>query len=412
MERRNMIKSTLGLGATLALAATRVNLSGAETQPSTTTPGDALGELTQRMAALEAKGGGTLELGDGVYEIPQPLVVPVSVSLVMTPHAIIRAKTGFSGEAVVIKGGGKYRRGGSFAGWIKGGVIDGNRQPLTGLRVDKMHRLEIADLEVQDCTFKGIHLAKGGNETNLSRVRINLMADVPHAPGSIGLHYERGDSKVSQVHILGYETAMRDDWGSNWFHMIHVWNVDDTQGPLKYAFYCNGGNDAFHMCYADSPSLAGFYINKPNHSVVQCSVYYSRWAPDGGGAAFLLTANGKHGTYLANDIYAEKEHRLGKAFDGDLSSSCILGTRYANVLGGMENRVTSGESIPTENKKIAGPITYPCLNLGGSGVRLERNPRAPGAEEGDLGEVRLVEDNQGSALWVKTSRGWKASKLG
>jgi len=63
-------------------------------------------ELTKRIVVLEQRGGGTLELGDGVYEIGKPLRLPSSVSLVMTPNAVIRAKTGFEGDVVLIKGTG------------------------------------------------------------------------------------------------------------------------------------------------------------------------------------------------------------------------------------------------------------------------------------------------------------------
>jgi hypothetical protein len=88
-------------------------------------------ELTQRIASLADRGGGTLELGDGVYEIDKPLRIPRSVSLVMTPNAVIRAKPGFAGDAVIIKGGGAYSAFSATSGWIRGGVIDANRQPLT-----------------------------------------------------------------------------------------------------------------------------------------------------------------------------------------------------------------------------------------------------------------------------------------
>ncbi|MBN8215850.1 MAG: hypothetical protein J0L75_04370, partial [Spirochaetes bacterium] len=374
--------------------------------------GDAQPELARRIAALDARGGGTLELGDGTYLLSQPLILPLSVSLSMSPRAVLRAQKDFNGDALLIKGGGKYPANSSSAGWIRGGVLDGARLALTGIRVEKLHRLEIADLEIQDAAMKGIHLARGGNETNLSRVRINLSADLAHAPGSIGVHYERGDCKASQVHIIGYETGIRDDWGSNWFHLIHAWNTETTQGPLKVAFDGNGGNSHFHMCYADSPTVAGFAIRKPNHTVVQCSVYYSRWAPEGGGAAFLLGPRGRHGTFLANDVWADEGHRLGKAFDGDLSSQTILGTRYANVLAGAENRIASGEDTPSELPKIKGPIRYPSLQVGGGGLRLAPAAKAPTPEEGELGELRWIEEGSNSALWVKTGKGWKSAKLG
>jgi hypothetical protein len=34
-----------------------------------------------------------------------------------------------------------------------------------------------------------------------------------------------------------------------------------------------------------------------------------------------------------------------------------------------------------------------------------------GRREGDLEEVRWVDDGSSSALWVKTKRGWKKSEL-
>ncbi len=220
-------------------------------------------ELAGRIAALHARGGGTLELADGMYAIDQPLHLPQNVSLSMLPGTIIRALPAFQGEAVVIKDMGEegvHQPG----GWIRGGVIDGARQPLTGLKVEYACRLDIADLEVRDATFKGIHLANGWYEVNLSHVRCNVDLHTPYAPGSIGIHYEKcGDSQVHLAHVIGYETGVRSDSWSNCFHLVHVWNYDPEQGPMNYCFYCNGHNDTYSQCYADSPTIAGFYMGKP-----------------------------------------------------------------------------------------------------------------------------------------------------
>jgi hypothetical protein len=169
---------------------------------------------------------------------------------------------------------------------------------------------------------------------------------------------------------------------------------------MNYCFYCNGSNNTFNQCYGDSPIIAGFYINKPNQSVVQCRVYYSRWAKDNAGAGILITPKGKNGSYLGNVLFADKDHRLGKAFDGDLTGACILGTSGWGVVGGLENRIPSGSSTD-----------QPPLTIAGSGFRLTQQSVPPTPEQGEVGEVRWVDDGKNSALWVKTPNGWKKSKL-
>lgn len=407
MNRRDLLQNAAGFGLVSGAFATPWSRSCLAQSATGTVPGaknanvsDWHEELTRRIAALEQGGGGTLELGDGLYEISQPLRLPVSVSLVMTPNAVIRAKSGFQGDAVVIKGGGSPSRFTVASGWIRGGIIDGGLQPITGLKVEGVERLEIADLEIQNATYKGIHLLRGGYERNITRVRCEVSLDARYAPGSIGIHYEGGDNKVILAHVIGYETGVRSDDSSNWFTMIHVWNYDPVQGPMQYCFYCNGDNNTFNQCYADSPTIAGFYVSKPSQSFMQCRVFYSRWAKDNSGAGFLITPEGRDGNYIGTAIFADHEHRLAKAFDGDLEGASILATTtLGGVDGGLENRIPSGDSAA------------PPLRLAGTGVCLTRQQQRPQPQDGDLGEIRWVDDGRSSALWVKTSSGWKKSRL-
>jgi hypothetical protein len=206
-------------------------------------------------------------------------------------------------------------------------------------------RLEIADLVVANATYKGIHLLRGGYEKNITRVRCEVDLHAHYAPGSIGIHYENGDSKVILAHVIGFETGVRSDDASNWFTLIHVWNYDPVQGPMLYCFYCNGINNTFNQCYADSPTIAGFYVDQPNQSFLQCRVFYSRWAKDKSGTGFLITPCGKLGYYFSNALFAHDQHRLAKAFDGDLEGACILGTTTpGGVLARFENRIPSGDA--------------------------------------------------------------------
>lgn len=435
MERRKIIKNLAGLGILAGLTRNKMSLSN--TNDISTRIGspridgsqvdDWHSELTKRIAALVERGGGTLELGDGVYEISKPLLLPNSVSLVMTPNAVIRARPHFEGDAVIIKSGtdlsdiSGLSKSMSISSWIRGGVIDGGLQPLTGLRIEGGWRMEIADLEVLNATYKGIHFVGAGAERNITRVRCNVDLKTHYAPGSIGIHYEGGDSKVILAHVIGYETGLRSDAASNWFTAIHVWNYDSAQGPMLYNFYCNGTNNTFNQCYADSPTIAGFYINAPHQSFVQCRVFYSRWAKDNAGAGFMITPEGKNGTYIGNDMFCVKGHKLGKAFDGDLSGSCILGTSTfgiimkspfpedpsVGVMGGLENRIPSGESSSPD----LNTIQHPPLYLAGTGFRMTQQLKPPLPNQGELGEIRWVDDGKVSALWVKTPRGWKKSKL-
>ena len=221
--RRSMLERIFGVGIVGGL----VGEVNAAEQPRID---DWHAELTRRIAALDAGGWGTLELADGVYEIDKTLRLPKSVSLIMTPNACIRAKANFKGDAVIVKGGGAYSKYSQTAGWIRGGVIDGNRQNVTGILVEDLHRMEIADLSVLNALHKGVHLMKGGNETNLTRVRCDVDNKTREGPGSIGVHIERTDCKVSNLHVIGYETGVRSDAGSNWFSQVHVWNWEPTQG--------------------------------------------------------------------------------------------------------------------------------------------------------------------------------------
>jgi hypothetical protein len=415
MERRKLLKNAAGLGLA-GFIGSKMNAyaaiphSGAATGSSWmdgSEVDDWHTELTSRIAALEERGGGTLELGDGVYEISRPLRLVSSVSLVMTPNAVIRAAEGFEGDAVLIKGSGKSSTFSGTGGWIRGGVIDGNKLPITGIRVEKIARLEIADLVVRNALLKGIHMLEGGYEKNLTRIRCDVDGRTPYAPGSIGIHYESGDSKVFLAHVLGYETGVRSDLWSNWFTLVHVWN-SSAQGPMYYCFYCNGDNNTYNQCYADSPTTAGFYVSKGHQSFIQNRVYHSRWAEDVTGAGFFITPEGKHGTYIGNVLFADEGHRLARAFDGDLEGATILGSSSWRVMGGLENRISSGELSEDPN---LGSIQRPPLHLGGSGFRLTQQTTAPLPEHGDLGEVRWVDDGKTSALWVKTTVGWKKSKL-
>ena len=293
-----------------------------------TQPSNVHSELTERIGDLERKGGGTLDLADGAYGIDRTLRIPRTVSLCMSPHAIIRALPGFEGEAVVLKTAtDKDREIHERSGIIRGGVIDGGKLPVTGLKIEGGSRLEVSELEVHNAVQKGIH-ANGWYEINMHNIRCNVDLDVKCPTGSIGLYYENADSVAHTVMIIGYEVGVRSDGGSNDFNSVHVWNYDPTHGPMNYCFYCNGTGDTYSQCYADSPKLAGFYVCKPFQRIFASRTFYSRFQADRAGVGVFITPEGFRGTYMGNFYFATAERTLAKAYDGHLADATILGVVY------------------------------------------------------------------------------------
>jgi hypothetical protein len=357
------------------------------------------------IAALPAAGG-TLFLPDGVFGISRPLELPTAVSLQLAPGATLRALPSFQGEAVVIKAAGTHGDPVSY-GSIRGGTLDGGGQGITGIQVPYACRLHIGDLEVRNCTRKGINIgAEGWYEVNVSNVRCYLDHDMRHLPGSIGLHYQRcTDSLVTGVVIIGYETGLRSDSSSNDFQQIHVWNFKDN-GPLRWCFYCNGWNDSYSQCYADSPiddeHLGyGFYMTRPFQRVIGCRVYGNAWARDNGYIGVYIADGGTHGTYLGNHFTAQEGHRILKAFDGNLEAACIVGNSYAEtVSGGLVCQVPSGGG---------GASPMPIAAIAGDRLNLAQPIDSP--EGGLVGDLAWSEDARGTVLWLKTPSGWKRARL-
>ena len=369
-----------------------------------TAPMDAHGDLTRHIAELERNGGGTLDLADGVYGVGRTLRLPRTVSLRMSPHGVIQALPGFEGEAVILKAAGdRDRELHKRSGWIRGGVIDGGKLPVTGLKIEGGARLEVSELEVHNAMHKGIHV-NGWYEVNVHNIRCNVDLDVRCGPGSIGLHYENADSVAHTVMIVGYEVGVRSDGGSNDFNGIHVWNYDPTQGPMNYCFYCNGTGDTYVQCYADSPCIAGFYVCKPFQRILASRTFYSRFQADRAGTGVFITPEGHSGTYMGNFYFATAERTLAKAYDGHLEDATILGDVYPRgvVHGGKQCRLPS---------QSGGLNEYPPVHVAGPSLRLDASASTPGPDDGAVGDLAWTDEPGKEAIFIKTSRGWMRAPL-
>lgn len=296
------------------------------------------------------KGQSGLHLSSGCYAISRTLELPTSISLHLGPGASIRALPDFQGDAVIRK---EHCRSHAWSGRISGGMIDGGKQKLIGIHVPGACRMDISDIEIVDCLYKGIYIGlpksekTWGYEVNVRSVRCAIDMQTQHAPDSVGLHYEQvTDSYVSQVVIIGYETGIASESSANDFSQVHVWSVT-AHGPLKRNFYCNGWGDSFNQCYADAPfdegrECYGFLVNKPFNRFTNCRVYSNSYTHDNTVVGFMLTPSGTHGSYLNNLFTAGAERRIKAAFAGDFEAATMLGNGYdPHIIAGRENRIAS-----------------------------------------------------------------------
>ncbi len=302
------------------------------------------------LARLAATAPAGLRLPAGIYAISRTIELPTSVSLQLDPGACLRALPGFQGEAMIRK---ERCRTHAWSGRIAGGMIDGGKQNLIGIHVPGACRMDIGDIEIVDCLYKGIYIGlpaddkTWGYEVNVRGVRCAIDMQTRHAPGSVGLHYEQvTDSYVSQVVIIGYETGVASESSANDFSQVHVWSVT-AHGPLKRNFHCNGWGDSYNQCYADAPfdegrECYGFLVNRPFNRFTNCRVYSNSYTFDNTVVGFMLTDSGTHGSYLNNLFTAGAERRIKAAFAGNLEAATMLGNGYdPNILAGRENRIPS-----------------------------------------------------------------------
>lgn len=301
-------------------------------------------------ARLTATGVAGLQLPAGTYLVSRTVELPTAISLHLEPGARLKAMPGFQGDTLLRKQRGELGIH-HFNGRISGGVLDGGKQNLIGIHVPGACRMDICDIEIVDCLQKGIYIGSPdktwGYEVNVRGVRCAIDLTTAHAPGSIGLHYEKiTDSYVSQVIIIGYETGVASESASNDYSQVHVWSVT-AQGPLKRNFYCNGWGDSYNQCYADAPfdegrECCGFLVNKPFNRFTNCRVYSNNYTFDGTVVGFMITDGGTHGSYLNNLFCAGAERRIKAAYAGNLEAATILGNGYEpHIIGGRENRIPS-----------------------------------------------------------------------
>ncbi len=355
-------------------------------------------------------GLGTVVVPDGVYAISKKIRLPQGISLQLGPGAVIKALPDYWDDVLVETESFDHED----ARWepqsISGGVLDGSGLPLTGVRTVLDRETDIRHTTIRNCCFKGIHIGvEGCCETNLANVRVQCERGVYARAGSIGIHYEKTtDNLVCGGIVIGYETGLRSDSSSNDFQQVHVWNYQENC-RLATCFHCNGWNDSYCQCYADSPMNGddpgyGFFVEKPFQRFSNCRIYNNQWVTPDRVIGFWIEAGGTHGSYIGNHFTARDGHEMKAAFAGNILGGTFLGNTYARtVLDGKLNRIQS---------HVPGDAINQPLVVTGDRVALEQPLAAvPDDAAGEIGQLAWVESDAGSYLVVKTAGGWKRARL-
>lgn len=310
-------------------------------------------QFQARLDKLAPAQRGTLQLPDGVHGLSRTLELPVGVSLQMTPGAALLALPGFEGEAIVQTQPYPHIEGQPKDGWqprrITGGMIDGNSQPLIGIRTLLDREIDITDLVVRNCARKGLEIGQTGDcEINLRGLRVQCERGVMAEPDSIGIHYRKTtDSLVSQATIIGYAVGLRSDSSSSDFHQVHVWNYDRNI-RLRTCFECAGWNDSYSQCYADSPMNGdqegiGFHVIRPFQRFTDCRVYLNQWTTSDRVVGFRIEPSGTHGSYMGCHFAGGEQRRFKACFAGSLQAATVLGCTYTRgAEAGAVTQIPSG----------------------------------------------------------------------
>jgi len=334
---------------------------------------DRTSELQDQLDALAAAQWGTLALPDEAFGLSRTLTIPVGVSVVMRPTTKLVALPGFSGDVMLELEPYPKPGEGRQAGWqprrIMGGMIDGNEQPVIGLRTIRDREIDLTDITFRNCLRKGVEIGtETGCEVNLRSVRIQCERGIVAEADSVGIHYLKcTDSLVSQATVIGYGVGVQSESSSNDFHQIHVWNYDQNC-KLRTCFECNGWNDSYSQCYADSPingddEGVGFHVTRPFQRFSDCRVYLNQWVTPNRVVGVRIAPGGSHSTYTGMHFTARAGHPFRAAFTGSLEAATIIGCTYPRGLTEADGAVNQ---LPSRG---GGATQMPPLRIGPAALR-------------------------------------------
>ncbi len=290
-------------------------------------------------AIIDANPNRTLYFPDGTYLISHPIMTPaeptLSVSLSLSPYAVIKASDDWHSEEAMIRLGQTHRAnnirtiGSNY--YFTGGIIDGNNK-ANGISIDGGRETSIHDVSIKH-TKIGIHIKKGANNNSNDAdiFGVNIIGN--GTVDSIGVLVEGSDNSLTNMRIadvyigvklLGSGTIMRN---------VHpLYTCDYTNYKDSCGFWDNTGDNWYATCYSDHFGI-GFYMTK--------NVHYNRY--DSCVAYWYSEREINHIGFASEGKFNGLVMNAKVGFRGTTAESLVLREGEEGGKGVFENLIIKGE---------------------------------------------------------------------
>lgn len=295
-------------------------------------------------ALIDGNPNRTLYFPDGTYLISHPIMTPaeptLSVSLSLSPYAVLRASDDWSSEEAMVRLGETHRAnnirtiGSNY--YFTGGIIDGNMK-ANGISIDGGRETSISSVSIKH-TKIGIHIKKGAN-SNSNDADIHSVNIIGNGTvDSIGVLVEGSDNSLTNMRIadvyigvklLGSGTIMRN---------IHpLYTSDYTNYKDSCGFYDNTGDNWYATCYSDHFAI-GFYMTK--------NVRYNRY--DSCVAYWYSEREINHIGFAAEGKFNALVMNAKVGFRGTEAENLVLREGEEGGKGVFENLIMRGDISETD----------------------------------------------------------------
>jgi len=348
---------------------------------------------------------GTIWIPWGVYNVSTPLRLKPGVSLQMDKHCRLVATQAMS--AVI------YTDAADLCEdqFIAGGIVDCAELAQVGIHPRCFRHFTIRDSLVRNFAVSGVRLGDAAAAfSTYEGVIHNLRTHRPSNPtpvGSICLDIPHAtDCHVSQCVLIGGETGVLVDTGGNFFNQVHCWTRAST-GYMKWCFKdTNVTSNIYANCYADSPSVYGWWFTGFNAVMVGCAHFNGE--NSGSGLDNVVTSIkfdqlNPYATLLATRFFgATASYRILRDIEfGTLGtpgdSVTILGSVWGFTTNSTRPRFQGSlQSLTAQLASIVGSLTV------GSNLVLNGNALDLNGTGGNIPEMTGTADSEDAATAITT----------
>ena len=241
---------------------------------------------------------------DGEYLLDHPICTPAdpkkSVSLVLSPYAVLRATADWSDSEAMVRLGAIHPAndirtcGSNYS--FSGGIVDGGGR-ASGISIDGGRETVIRDVSIKHVKI-GIHIKRGANNgsSDADITGVNIIGS--GRPDSIGVLLEGYDNTLTNMRIADVFCGILLRSSGNSMRNLHpLYTCDYTDYAASTGFDDRAGNNWYHFCYSDHFGVG--FRNAPGVSSIYTDCF-TMWYCGRGGRHVAFTAEGQFRSIVTN----------------------------------------------------------------------------------------------------------------